>query len=311
MSVTLCLAITFASCGGKEEKKEKTNNDKTEKATEKTAKADEPEPANDKPEKNTEEPQQEKAVVIAKSGLSLRAEASGKSKLVKLLPTNSIVNILEKGEMATINGKRSPWYRVQYGKYEGYAFGGFLKMGGKLIATTDASVETAGDGRGESTSFGDVLQKGLITAPSGLTLRKSPSQKGASITVIPQNQEVGVLEFLEESMDIDGMQGVWCKVRYGRKEGYLFSAFINFSTATITAKSGLTLRERGSKDSPKITVIPSGKTVYLMPPVINDAGEMLDDSFYTDEDGVTWYKVRYGKYEGWASGEYLAMEAGC
>ncbi len=313
MSVALCLAITFTNCGGKEGKEEKkeATNEKTEKTAEKTAKTEEPTKDNEKAEDAPEEVQQEKAVVIAKSGLSLREEPNGKSKLIKLLPTNTIVNVLEKGENATINGKKSAWYKVLYGKYEGYAFGGYLKMGTKLAATTDANVETAGDGKGESTSFSDVLQKGLITAPSGLTLRKTPSAKGASITVIPKNQEVGVLEFLNEMSEIDGMQGTWCKVRYGRKEGYLFSPFINFSTATISAKSGLTLRETAGKEGAKLTVIPSGKTVYLLPPTVNDAGEMLEDCFYEDNEGNTWYKVRYGKFEGWASGQYLEMETGC
>jgi len=226
------------------------------------------------------------------------------------LPTNTIVEVLEKGEIATLNGRKAAWYKVQFGKDKGYAFGGFLQMGNKVKSTNQANAETAGAGA-ENTNFADVLQKGLVTAESGLTLRKEASAKAASVTVIPKNQEVGVLEFTEISEEIKGMHGVWCKVRYGKKEGYLFSAYIIFSTATITAKSGLTLRKGVGKDSEKITVIQSGKVVYLLPPVFNEAGEVVTDSTYTDEEGNIWYFVRYGRFEGWALGLYLGIEGRC
>lgn len=309
----LLVALAFSNCGGdKKETKEKEEKSsepvKDEKSSESSSK-NEDSSSEDSASEAPENDEPQKAIVIAKSGLSLRAKPNGKSKLIKLLATNSIVKVLETGEEVTIKGKTAPWYKVQYGDKEGFAFGGYLQLGDKVRSTNSADAQTAGEETGQ-TSFANVIQKGLITANSGLTLRKTPSTNAQSITVIPKNREVGVLEFMESAEEIDGIDGVWCKVRYGKKEGYLFSPYINFSTATIVAKSGLTLRDTPQGD--KLTVIPFGKVVYLVPPYINDNGEVTSDSVYTDENGVTWYRVRYGKFEGWSSGEFLEIEsAGC
>ncbi|NJL14062.1 MAG: SH3 domain-containing protein [Microscillaceae bacterium] len=294
----------LASCGGG-----KDQTASSEKATET------PNPSTTKGEGEGESESEEsippdqdnKAVVIARSGLSLRREPDGKSKLVTMLPTNAIVQIVEEGPEATIKGKKGTWYRVNFGDKEGFAFGAYLRKGTRLKATSDASAQTEGGGK-EETDFSDVIQKGLITAKSGLTLRKAPSIKSEKITVIPSNEEVGVLEFMEDYKEIDGMYGVWCRVRYGRKEGFLFSAFINLSTVAVIAPSGLTLRESPSRNAKKLTVIPNGKEVYLLPPT--DPNEELPDNLYSDEEG-TWYKVRFGKKEGWAFGEFLAIDMGC
>jgi uncharacterized protein YgiM (DUF1202 family) len=296
MMLALCLSFAISSC--KKDNKESNNAEKTASTNESTQGSD----------KDAGVDNSDKAVVIAKTGLSLRAKPSGKSKLVALLPTNSIVQILETGKEETIKGKTAPWYKVRYGKKEGYAFGGYLKKGAKVEATNDADAETEGGGE-TKTDLSNVLQKGLITAKSGLTLRKAPTPKSESITVIPQNEEVGILEYMEDSKEIDGVFGVWCRVRYGKKEGFLFSPYINLSTATISAKSGLTLRKQPSKDSEKIKVIPFGKEVYLMPP--SNPNELEPDNVFTDENGGVWYKVRYGKSEGWAFGEFLEIETGC
>ncbi|MCU0439838.1 MAG: SH3 domain-containing protein [Raineya sp.] len=301
LASTLCLALLLSGC--------KKDSKESEKAPEKTeSNQTSGETAKDNNTSSNEDEKDatddDKAVVIAKTGLSLRAKPSGKSKLVTLLPTNTIVRIIEEGEKATIKGKTASWYKVQFGKKEGWAFGAYLKKGAKVEATNDADAETEGAG-GTETDLSSVIQKGLITAPSGLTLRKAPTPRSEKITVIPQNEEVGVLEYMEDSKEIDGMYGVWCRVRYGKKEGFLFSPYINLSTATITAKSGLTLRTEPDKESEKIKVIPFGKEVYLMPPT--DPNMENPDNVYTDENGGVWYKVRYGKSEGWAFGEFLEI----
>ncbi|GAB4410107.1 MAG: hypothetical protein OHK0053_36910 [Microscillaceae bacterium] len=294
--------LFLASCGGGKDQTATAEN-----ATE----TSEPSAPKDEGESESEESippdPNSKAVVIAKSGLSLRQEPDGKSKLVTMLPTNAIVQIVDEGPEATIKGKKGVWYRVHFGDKEGFAFGAYLRKGTHLEATNDASAQTEGGGK-EETDFSDVIQKGLITAKSGLTLRKAPSIKSEKITVIPSNEEVGVLEFMEDPKEIDGIEGVWCRVRYGRKEGFLFSPFINLSTAAVIAPSGLTLRESPSKNAKKLTVIPNGKDVYLLPPT--DPNEEFPDNLYSGEEG-TWYKVRFGQKEGWAFGEFLAMDMGC
>jgi uncharacterized protein YgiM (DUF1202 family) len=301
------LCVVFAGCGGGENKKNETKTDEksTEVAKEGQTSGDD---SNANPEQAPEK--SDKAVVVAKSGLSMREEPSAKGKLVKLLPTNSIVKVLETGEEVTIKGKKAPWYKIQYGNAEGYAFGGYLQMGSQVKATNDVEAQTAGEETSQTTSLANVQQKGLVTANSGLTLREAPKVSAKSITVIPKNHEVGVLEFMDFIDKIKGIDGVWCKVRYGKKEGYLFSAYINFSTAKIIAKSGLTVRAEPSKQGEKITVIPSGKVVYLLAPDTTPEGDTSIQTVVEDAEGKLWYKIRYGKYEGWAFGEFLEIESG-
>lgn len=307
LSIFAITIMLLSNCGGKSDKKESENKGEAkkeapaDKAEEKTSQKEE---AETEPEKASEE---EKAVVTAKSGLSMRETSDRKSKLITVLPTNAIVEVIEKGtENVSVGTKKAPFHKVKYGKYEGYAFGAYLKMGAKIEASNNADAKTANTNE-EATNFGDVIQKGLIVAKSGLTLREKPSAKSKSITVIPRNQEVGILNFSDDAMVINGVHGSWCQVRYGKKEGYLFSGYINFSMAKVKAKSGLRLRKEPSKDSDQITVIPSGADVYL---IVTPEGEENTD-VVDDGTGNLWYKVRYGKYEGYAYGEFLEIEAGC
>jgi uncharacterized protein YgiM (DUF1202 family) len=302
LSIGVCLAIALSSCGGGAKEEKKTDASKDDKKTEQTDKP-EGEPK-DKGESNAKS-DESKAVVIAKSGLSMREEPESTSKMVTLLPANALVSIVEKGSEVTIKGKKAPWYKVKYGKKEGWAFGAYLRMGESVKATADAKAETAGDDATTQTSFDDVLQKGLVVANSGLTLRKEPNAKSASVIVAPKNAEVGITEFGADAETINGLDGVWYKVRYGKKEGYVFSAYLCISMATVNAKSGLTLRDQPDKKAKAITVIPSGKSVYMLPPPEGA------DGFVEDANGGVWYKVRYGKYEGWAFAEFLDVDMGC
>jgi uncharacterized protein YraI len=293
----LISSLVFYQCGEKKGQKNETKTDdkKTEK-NESGEKSSQGENNNDKDAKE--------AVVVAKSGLSLRESASPTAKMITLLPSNAVVSVLEKGEEVTLKGKKSNWYKVKYGKSEGFAFGAYLNLGRKLKATNTATAKTASEG-GEKTDFTGVAQKALVTANSGLVMRAKPNKSGKQIVTVPKNAEVGVLEFTENFETINNLAGSWCKVRYGKNEGYLFSAYLNFSTASILAKSGLTLRKEPTKDGTKITVIPSNAEVYLL----------NDDEFMpitaTDENGGVWYKVRYGNKEGWAFGEFIDMHLGC
>lgn len=307
--LTICamFALTLHACGGKaEEKKENKTEAKTEdKKAENTA-TTEGEGEGEVSEKKSSK--KNKAVVSAKSGLGMREKAEKNAKLVELLPANSVVEVLEKGDEATIKGKKANWYKVKYNSKEGYAFGAYLKMGDKIQATSNATTKTSTDDA-TKTDFKGVIQKGLVTAKSGLTLREKASASGKSIQVVPQNAEVGVIEFTDEVVQIKDVHGSWCKVRYGRKEGYLFSGYLNFSTATVSAKSGLKLRVKPNKEAKQLTIIPSGAEVYLVVTPTPDGAE--NDDVVDDGSGHLWYKVRYGKFEGYAYGEFLEIEAGC
>lgn len=297
ISVIACLS----SCGGKADKAKETKEEKTselssDKAASKPAEEEpknSPKASGDEGEETTNEAKT--AVVIAKSGLTMRTKPSMKAKVIDLIPSNGVVEILEKGEPISLKGKDSNWYKVRFDDEEGYCFGGFLRMGNQLEATSDTKTNTSENEH--NTDMGGGLQKALINAESGLTLRQKPSPKGTSIMTIPNKEEIVVLEFLEKSSTIAGKTGNWCKIRFKSKEGYIFSPYLNFSTATVSAKSGLTLREEPSKEGKKITVIPFDKEVYLL----------AEDPIVDEETGKTWFKVIYGKKEGYASAEFLEI----
>jgi uncharacterized protein YgiM (DUF1202 family) len=298
ISVIAILSNTLSSCGGKADKAKETKEEKTsevtsDKSAEKTSEKKEDDSL--KPDVEETSNQAEMAVVTAKSGLTMRTKPSMKAKVIDLIPANGVVEILEKGEVITLKGKESNWYKVRFDDEEGYCFGGFLRMGNQLEATSDTKTNTSENEH--NTDMGGGLQKALINAESGLTLRQKPSPKGTSITTIPNKEEIVVLEFLEKSSTIAGKTGNWCKIRFKNKEGYIFSPYLNFSTATVSAKSGLTLREEPSKEGKKITVIPFDKEVYLL----------AEDPIVDEETGTTWFKVIYGKKEGYASAEFLEI----
>ncbi len=308
LSIFALSIMLLSNCGEKAGKKEAEKTDEKSEKTEKKSDENVSQKSDEKEEKKSEETN--KAVVTAKNGLSLRESSDRKSKLVTVLPSSAIVEIVEKGtEEMSIGSKKAPFHKVKYGKYEGYAFAAYLKTGQKIEVSNNANAKTATENT-EKTDFSSVIQKGLVVAKSGLTLREKPDAKSKSLGIIPKNQEIGVIEFLDKFVEIGGISGDWCKVRYGKKEGYLFSGFINFSIAKVKAKSGLKLRKDPNTDGEQITVIPSGADVYMIfTPATDDNAENTD--VIDDGTGHLWYKVRYGKYEGYAYGEFLEIEAGC
>lgn len=300
IGVVAILSNTLSSCGGKADKAKEENktselsSDKTsDKSAEKTPEKEEDNSL--KPDVEEASKEAEMAVVTAKSGLTMRTKPSMKSKIIDLIPANGVVEILEKGEVIKLKGKESNWYKVRFDDEEGYCFGGYLRMGNTLEATSDTKTNTYENDN--NTDMAGALQKALISADGGLTLREKPSTKGTSITNIPNKTEIIILEFLEKASTISGKTGSWCKVRFKSKEGYIFSPYLNFSTATVSAKSGLTLREEPSKEGKKITIIPFDKEVYLL----------TEDPIVDEETGTTWFKVIYGKKEGYASAEFLEI----
>ncbi len=311
--IAICAFFVFSlnACGGKKEEKKEDKKEEKKEASAESGKEKESAEKSDASDSGAEEKKsssKDKAVVIAKSGLAMREKANKDAKLVDLLPANSIVEVLEKGAEGTIKGKKNNWYKVKHDNKEGFAFGAFLRMGDKIQATSNSTTKTSVD-NDTKTDFKGVIQKGLVTAKSGLTLREKPSASAKAVQVIPQNAEIGIIEFTDDVVQIKDVYGNWCKARFGKKEGYIFTGYVNFSTATVSAKSGLKLRVKPNKEAKQLTTIPSGAEVYLVVTPTPE-GETNED-VVEDGSGHLWYKVRYGKFEGYAYGEFLEIEAGC
>jgi len=69
------------------------------------------------------------AKVETAAGLTMREEPGVSSKSIVVIPSGSIVNILNKGDIEeTISGKTSVWYKVEWSGNKGWVFGGFLSF---------------------------------------------------------------------------------------------------------------------------------------------------------------------------------------
>lgn len=69
--------------------------------------------------------------------------------------------------------------------------------------------------------------KGLfVNAESGLYLRSKPSVKGNKLGLVPYGEEVVLLKGSGIIEKIDGKQGEWVFVRWQKKEGWVFNAYL-------------------------------------------------------------------------------------
>ncbi|NLI76820.1 MAG: SH3 domain-containing protein [Candidatus Riflebacteria bacterium] len=84
-------------------------------------------------------------VIAAPSGLFLRAKPDRNGKAVTRIPHGERVEILDReGPTATIEGRKSRWYQVRWGKATGWVFGGFVDLPGKAAPADQATRAAAG-----------------------------------------------------------------------------------------------------------------------------------------------------------------------
>ena len=72
----------------------------------------------------------------------------------------------------------------------------------------------------------DVIETTTVASSRGLVLRKSPDAAAEKILVIPHKASVGILTYSNTMAVIDGKTAPWVEVRYGEKEGWVFSAYL-------------------------------------------------------------------------------------
>lgn len=64
---------------------------------------------------------------VSASSLNMRSAPKISAKTVTTIPQGTVVKIIEKiSSHDTIDGLRNRWFKVEYGKYSGYLFGGYL-----------------------------------------------------------------------------------------------------------------------------------------------------------------------------------------
>lgn len=72
----------------------------------------------------------------------------------------------------------------------------------------------------------EVKETTTVTARNGLVLRSGPGIDAKKITVIPFKAKVGILKYSNKISVIGGKTAPWVRVRYGKNEGWVFSAWL-------------------------------------------------------------------------------------
>ena len=215
------------------------------------------------------------------SRLNLRADKSlSAAVLLRLMP----------GTQVTVTHWGEDWCRVSYAGVTGYCATAYLRFDGQEGGTDETTQLLA-----------------VVLPEDGLNLRAAASRTSGVIMTLPQGTKLTVLG--EE-------QGGMLPVRLGSLSGYVASEYVyvteieestptpaltdtpaptdapSLGTAMVTATSGLKLRSGPDTAYASVTTMPYGATVSIL-------GEAQN----------SFYPVRYGQTEGYASAGYLAMNA--
>jgi Bacterial SH3 domain len=111
-----------------------------------------------------------------------------------------------------------------------------------------------------------------VAAESGLRLRETPDPQGKVVGAVPYGAEVALVKKTEtvasKNYTIEKQKGKFVRVKYGKKQGFVFDAFLqNYEPAPknvqlyVVAASGLRFREKADANSTVLATIPFGDSV--------------------------------------------------
>ena len=72
-----------------------------------------------------------------------------------------------------------------------------------------------------------------VNSPEGLRVRSSPGLDGNIINKLPDKEPVEVIKFSSETVEIDGINGLWTFVRSGEIEGWVFDGYLSDSVEKV------------------------------------------------------------------------------
>lgn len=158
-----------------------------------------------------------------------------------------VLGKLNQGDSTVVTGQSGSWYRISYNGSDAYISSEFVtgKLLNSVIAVASGSTENAGQ-QLENTY-------GVITASTGLKLRKEASTISKILTVLPYGTEV----------DIDRVGSEWVRViTDGGQKGYVSAEFLSIRTGERTS--------RGSASSKGAEVVAYAKQFIGTPYVWGD-----------------------------------------
>ena len=138
------------------------------------------------------------------------------------------------------------WLKILYNGSVAYVHASYVKIGG-----TDSG---SGNTGGNNGSGGTTAAYASVNA-SRLNMRKTADLNGALVTTLSRGDIVQVLE----------SGSTWTKVKYGGREGYMYTQYLKASTATygtVTA-SVLNVRSKASTSSTSLGRLGKGDIVEI------------------------------------------------
>lgn len=103
------------------------------------------------------------AKIVESQGIYLRATPSSQGRKIILIPMGQSVNVLAEGLPEQLYEIKSKWYRVTYGKYEGWMWGGLAKSDKNGTPTTHIA-KAPGDVSVDTNDRSGITRSGLLQA---------------------------------------------------------------------------------------------------------------------------------------------------
>lgn len=225
-------------------------------------------------------------VTTVSGSLNLRSAPVTGNNVLAQIPQYATVEVL---------GITGTWTQVRYGVYTGYVMSAFLTY---LYDTEPTPILPT-----PTPTPAITYTYARVTTQSGsLNLRARATTSGEILDRIPQYELVLVLE----------RQGLWTRVSYNGKTGYVMSSFLSFvdvdGTPTpaptentsgkvlygrvTTVKGSLNMRERASSNARVMRTIPQYETVTVL------------------SRGYTWSQVTYQGATGYVMSSFLTFFEG-
>lgn len=154
-------------------------------------------------------------VVTAGSGLNLRETAVSTSVVLLAIPKNTQVDVISKNS--------NNWYNVKFDGQTGWVSGAFLTV--KTVSVTSPEITDTATSGDDGQAKAVTKTVGIITASSGLNLRKTAVSTSAVLAVIPQNTQVDVISKNDEN---------WYNVIYNGQTGWVSGSFLTVKTVSVT-----------------------------------------------------------------------------
>lgn len=230
-------------------------------------------------------------VTTPEGSLNLRAEANANAKVLRTIPRDTVIPILEYGE---------PFCKTAYENDTGYVMRSFLTF-------LDEEEETQTP---EAPAREQAVTARVVTPGGSLNLRKEKKANARVLLTIPENALVTVLEQGE----------TWCRVAYDGHTGYVKTEFLALNAAEYApppaADPEALTNETASSDGLQILsypvlgrIVSTASSLNLRTACSLDAGIITEmprgDYLVILAIGDTWCEVEYQDMHGYCMTQYL------